>query len=228
MTGDFYKIIIIESGSGYITSADKTFLCDSDCVYIGSRYDSVFVYGKCEYKIIPFEYDGQIDENAVGGAYRLSGFAKTLASEMLSEDGDKLNLMALLLINYCTDDIRLESDSDTLIARALEIMSDSITKRPNLDDISEKLKVSASTLKRAFLQYTGIGVHEYFLSYKISRAKELLKSGVSVTGTANLTGFNNQNYFSSSFKRETGVTPKEYLGQRKQTERKADMPSYLL
>lgn len=229
MTGDFYKVVIIKSGSGYITSADKMFLCDSGCVYVCTRYDSVFVCGECEHKVIPFEYEGEIDKNVVGSAYRLEGFSKTLAYEILSEeDESRQSLMTELLIKYCTEEIRLESESGTLIAKALEIMRDSILKRPNLDDISEKLKVSTSTLKRAFLQYTGIGVHEYFLGYKISRAKEFLKSGVSVTETARITGFNNQNYFSSTFKRETGVTPKEYLGQRAQTERKADMPSYLL
>ena len=66
-----------------------------------------------------------------------------------------------------------------------------------------------------------MGVHEYFTLLKITNAKSLLKSGESVTKTAEICGFANQAYFSAAFKRVTGLSPKEYAPQREKTPRQA-------
>ena len=104
--------------------------------------------------------------------------------------------------------------------------------------LAEVLGVSLSKLKRVFSQYSLIGVHEYFLGLRVSYAKQLLSQGESVTRVSELAGFNNQNYFSSSFKRVTGISPKDYISVpkkktvlqpvKKNLKQDRELPSYLL
>ena len=45
---------------------------------------------------------------------------------------------------------------------------------------------------------------------KVAKAMSLLRDGKNVSEIADLLGFENQSYFSSVFKRETGISPTEY------------------
>ncbi len=125
----------------------------------------------------------------------------------------------------------------SLFSFAAEVLKENIKANISVSDLAERVNVSLSNLKRLFLKYAGIGVHEYYTIFKIALAKELLRSGNSVTSTAELTGFANQAYFSAAFKRVTGKTPKEYSvikvkddkpSTKKTNIKRTDMPSYLL
>ena len=56
-----------------------------------------------------------------------------------------------------------------------------------------------------------MGVTSYFTNIKIRRAMTYLKEGKSVKETAVLLGFDDQNYFSTVFRRIVGQSPTEYV-----------------
>lgn len=100
------------------------------------------------------------------------------------------------------------STSETLIFKeAVSMMHKSLGLNLKTSDIAKKCSVSPSYIKNIFSKYTGIGVHEYFLSLKINEATRLLKEGKTVTETAELLSFSSQNYFSTVYKRITGISP---------------------
>lgn len=80
--------------------------------------------------------------------------------------------------------------------------------------ISEnKVFANADYLSRKFLQETGHKFKEYLVSLRISKAKELMinKNNSSITDIAEQVGFgDNPQYFSSVFKKNTGMSPYEY------------------
>ena len=126
-----------------------------------------------------------------------------------------------------------------LYQKAAVILKDNISNQISVEELSDELRISVSHLKRVFARFALMGVHEYYTALKIAKARELLMQGISVTETAELTGFANQAYFSAAFKRITDISPKDYVGKTelktpmKQTKRvkkpKAEsMPSYLL
>ena len=100
-----------------------------------------------------------------------------------------------------------QNDESDIFKKAVKYMIVNISLSLPLENIADYCNVSVATLKRIFIRYAGVGVHKYFLSLKIKRAKELLISGENVTTTAEKLGFSSQGYFSCAFKRETGVLP---------------------
>ena len=56
---------------------------------------------------------------------------------------------------------------------------------------------------------------EYLNKIRIEKSKELMLSGLSVREAAELSGFDNQYYFSRVFKNTENKTPREFLKEQK-------------
>lgn len=85
------------------------------------------------------------------------------------------------------------------------------------NDISSFCRVSPSHLRTVFEKQTGQTVTEYRNKLRISTAKEMLTSAFfSVKETASELGYCDVYYFSKSFKKETGVSPAEFIRSSKQ------------
>ncbi len=70
---------------------------------------------------------------------------------------------------------------------------------------------AGALVKRA----TGLGLHQYLLSVRISNAARLLeKSSASIGEIALMCGFEELNHFTRTFKKMNGMTPREYRKQQ--------------
>lgn len=108
--------------------------------------------------------------------------------------------------------VQLVKNTETdIYADALRIINDFVYDKLTVDELAKKCNVSTAYLKKIFAKYNGLGIHEYILQNKISIAKQMLSDGESVTNIADILGFSSQNYFSTAFKRETGVSPSNYI-----------------
>ena len=63
---------------------------------------------------------------------------------------------------------------------------------------------------RVFSKTVGLPPHAYLESVRIRRAREFLRSGVSVVDTALRIGYPDQSHFTHRFRRHTGMTPGQY------------------
>ncbi|MFW0717536.1 helix-turn-helix domain-containing protein [Pedobacter sp. N23S346] len=85
---------------------------------------------------------------------------------------------------------------------------------PTVKYMAEKLNLSAHYLSDLLKQETGKTALELIHIYLISEAKNLLMdANTNVTETAYALGFENLSYFSRLFKRESGLTPKQFKNQ---------------
>lgn len=107
-----------------------------------------------------------------------------------------------------------ETDEAIIYRNAIRTMENHINEWINVPQIACQCNTSVSTLKKLFSRFLGMGIHKFFLKMKINHAILMLKSGKSVSETANELGFSSQNYFSMVFKRETGVSPTYYKKQQ--------------
>ena len=77
--------------------------------------------------------------------------------------------------------------------------------------LTERLHVSRTKLYYKMKGLTGTNPSVFFKTYKLNRAAELIREGRYTMGEiAYLTGFNTPSHFSTSFKKQFGVSPSEY------------------
>lgn len=78
-------------------------------------------------------------------------------------------------------------------------------------DAAEFMYMSSSYFCRSFKRNFGIKFSLYLLSYRIERAKALLReSKMSVSEVAEHVGFSDFSYFAKMFRQSTGMTPRAY------------------
>jgi AraC-like DNA-binding protein len=85
-------------------------------------------------------------------------------------------------------------------------LEDSLT----LKEIASRFYIDKYYLSRLFMKITGINIHDYILSKRIFKAKELLRDGRSILDTCQMSGFSNYSTFVRAFKNLVGILPKEY------------------
>jgi AraC family transcriptional regulator len=80
-----------------------------------------------------------------------------------------------------------------------------------LEELSNLIGCSPFHLARMFRQETGQTVHDFVLSRRLARARDLLAAGqVPIAEIARQTGFSSQSHLTSVFKRFEGTTPADY------------------
>lgn len=149
-----------------------------------------------------------------------------MAFDELQRDDDvaATNLYADSLANLLAIQLLREYSSDRL-PPAKQYVNGLTNKRLKLvldliesdlsEDLSLKVLASAAGLSeyhflRLFKQSTGLTPHQYVISQRIERAKELLqKTQMTVTEIAYLLGFSTPAHFTHHFRRKTGITPRE-------------------
>lgn len=92
----------------------------------------------------------------------------------------------------------------------LSVLEENIYKKLTIPEIAKLCNMSESNLKKVFYKYAGRGIMNYFNTIKVKKAAELIENGMSVKEAASLLEFSDQNYFSTVFKRITGVSPAKY------------------
>ena len=79
--------------------------------------------------------------------------------------------------------------------------------------ITEMMKISRTKFYYKVKGLTGENPSVFFKRYKLNRAADLLKEGRhNMSEIAYMTGFNTLSHFSTSFKKQFGVPPSEYVG----------------
>ena len=86
---------------------------------------------------------------------------------------------------------------------------------PTIQFMADRISLSPSYLGDLIKRSTGTNASKYIQRMVIQEAKNLLSSGQNISQTAYSLGFDYPQHFTRFFKREEGITPKEYLTRRK-------------
>lgn len=86
-----------------------------------------------------------------------------------------------------------------------------IFKRISIRDIAEELNLNAIYLERIFKEEEEVTIGQYIQREKIKRAKNILKySDRPLPEISDYLGYSSQSHFGKVFKKETGMTPRQY------------------
>lgn len=87
---------------------------------------------------------------------------------------------------------------------------DHLTENLSLDVLEQKFFVSRHHLCREFKRLTGQTIHAYIVKSRLDLCKKYIESGKSIKEVYKLGGFSGYHHFFRAFKKEYGITPKEY------------------
>ncbi len=108
-------------------------------------------------------------------------------------------------------------EKEDAVARAVAFLEENFNDTElSLAEVSEELSYNPKYLSHIFKEKMGMGFSEYLRMLRIKQAILLFDHGIdSVKNVAYLCGFADPLYFSSVFKKEIGLSPKEYKASLK-------------
>lgn len=94
--------------------------------------------------------------------------------------------------------------------KIVNLMNEHIYENITVDRLADMCGLSTANMKKIFKKYTDTGIIKYFTGLKMNLAAKMLEQGYSILEISETLSFDNQNYFSTVFKREMGVNPSAY------------------
>ncbi|GIO42896.1 response regulator transcription factor [Paenibacillus apis] len=108
----------------------------------------------------------------------------------------------------------LTRDKDT-ISEIVHYIEQNYQSNIALQDIAAQFYVSREYVSRKFKQTFGINFSDYLAKYRIDKAKLLMSNPhLKLQDVAELVGFRDVKYFSKVFKKQEGLSPREYKESR--------------
>jgi len=98
-----------------------------------------------------------------------------------------------------------------IVVQVQDYLHEHYFEKITLESLASLQNISVSQLKRIFKEQTGVSVITYLTNYRIGEAKRLIQeSNLNFSQIALAVGYDNIYYFSTIFKKHTGMTPTEY------------------
>ena len=144
-----------------------------------------------------------------------------------SQQNDKLrkvkiqnDLLSFLLTVISTGEKYQDKGVSHDIQICCDFIKSNICEKLYIKELATKVRLSESRFKHKFKEEVGLPPNEYIIKQKINIAKDILiRENISITNLAYDLGFSNSSYFSSVFKKYTGVSPVFFKRQPKILER---------
>lgn len=102
------------------------------------------------------------------------------------------------------------SKSQDMVNRIIAYINEHLQENITLNDIAAHFYMNKDYLARLFKQHTHSTIGHYIALQKVSKAQNLLTTGLSVAQVQEQMGFTSYEYFFRFFKKMTGMSPSQY------------------
>ena len=103
------------------------------------------------------------------------------------------------------------ADQVALIHEIHEYLMQHLEEKNTIDALSKRFHMNATTLKNVFKSVYGNSLASHMKEHRMERAAELLmNTGLTVAEIAKSVGYDSQSKFTTAFRTQYGVLPKEY------------------
>lgn len=124
----------------------------------------------------------------------------------------------LALFIQCAHKKETQNSANTYVQKSIEYISANYSYPITVEDIASYVGLSRSHLFRSFEIVMQQSPKEYLTDFRMKQACYLLEhSNLSITAIANSVGFDNGLYFSKTFHKKKGLSPKEYRVTQKKS-----------
>lgn len=92
----------------------------------------------------------------------------------------------------------------------MDYIEEHLKENLELDELARVFHVSKYHISHVFKEETGISVHQYILKKRLDACKNAIRSGDKITSVYPVFGFRDYSAFYRAFRKEYGISPKEY------------------
>lgn len=174
---------------------------------VSSAYlQSVCIEIICILSRLAYEFNEDIEEI-------ISGYSRIFDNILLKENMLELKNYILSILLKVTDHINKKyiKNSEDTINKIKQIVNDRYMEDLSISGISEEVYLTPNYVSLIFKRETNITVTDYITGVRILKAKELLMTtDLQVQKIAEMVGYDNPHYFSTVFKKQTGIHPMKY------------------
>ena len=96
------------------------------------------------------------------------------------------------------------------VNKEVAYINENLAEDLTLDRLAEVCYISKSYLSHQFKQYTGLSIYQFIIKKRLTVARNMIQEGTPVTEACMTCGFSDYSNFHRSFKKEFGVSPKEF------------------
>ena len=116
------------------------------------------------------------------------------------------------------DEVQMKSPDDKLLERIMQVINKNISNADlSVDFIADEVGISRVHLHRKMKELTGQTPHDFIRNIRLKQAANLLANqNVNITEVMYACGFNNAASFSTIFKKFYGMSPREYMNERRE------------
>ena len=152
----------------------------------------------------------------------IAGLLRTYEDKVKNNDkgGDEViasYLFSLLFTIATADNYYIEhAYPDERISQIIKYINENYSQIDNIEEIASKFYISKFYLCKIFSENLGTSLVSYLNMIRIRSACQMIREGNErMVDIALRCGFNSSSYFCKVFKKEMGITPREFIRQNK-------------
>ena len=109
--------------------------------------------------------------------------------------------------------------NDSMMDNIFAYINTHLSEKITLDSVANYFHISKSKISHMFQQQIGISFYQYIIQIRLLSAKIAITQGLSLTEACHRYGFSEYSSFYRLFKKEYGISPKEYFSLQQQLKR---------